>query len=150
MGSSGGAPPSALPSMPWTRDELERLNDEVEEQRDAELGKEWRSDFTEDLDGLFDYVGAATSEWQQVVQDLYKLPQNEWQVGVCVCVCVCTCACMCACAHAHACERACIMVFCVCVCVCFGCTQACLHVCMCAHVYVCDGCRGRPCRSPCI
>jgi len=72
--SSGTMPPSA-----WTREELESLNEEVEQNRDAELGELWRSDFAQDLDGLYDYVGAATAEWQQVVHDLYRLPQNEWQ-----------------------------------------------------------------------
>ncbi|KAF5832545.1 hypothetical protein DUNSADRAFT_11539, partial [Dunaliella salina] len=72
--SSGTLPPSA-----WTREELESLNEEVEQSKDAELGEIWRSDFAQDLDGLYDYVGAATAEWQQVVHDLYKLPQNEWQ-----------------------------------------------------------------------
>eukprot|EP00983_Pelagomonas_calceolata_P091089 1157502-Pelagomonas_calceolata.AAC.4 len=77
-----------MPPSAWTREELESLNEEVEQNRDAELGELWRSDFAQDLDGLYDYVGAATAEWQQVVHDLYRLPQNEWQVCVCVCVCV--------------------------------------------------------------
>eukprot|EP00967_Tisochrysis_lutea_P026457 scaffold30527_cov22-Tisochrysis_lutea.AAC.1 len=71
-----------MPPSAWTREELESLNEEVEQNRDAELGELWRSDFAQDLDGLYDYVGAATAEWQQVVHDLYRLPQNEWQIGL--------------------------------------------------------------------
>jgi hypothetical protein len=85
ISSSGSASSSVLPPSAWSRDELENLNEEVEERREAEVGRQWRDEFENDLDGLYDYVGEATEEWKQVVNDLYALPQNEWQVRMSCC-----------------------------------------------------------------
>ena len=75
--SSGGA---AEGKAPWAPEELLQLNQQVEQEREAELGQEWRSQFSDNLDGLFEYVGDAEAEWESVVEDLYKLPPNEWEV----------------------------------------------------------------------
>lgn len=93
-GSTSAQQAREPPASAWSRADLEALNEEVEEQGDAGLGEEWRTQFSGDLEGLYEYVGDATAEWQKVVRDLYRVPLNEWEVGAgCLHACpVCVCA----------------------------------------------------------
>lgn len=65
---------------PWSKQDLEQLTQQLEQQDEEDLGEDWRSNFEDEPESLFTYVEDAEDAWAYVLEEMKKLPQTEWEV----------------------------------------------------------------------